>query len=492
MHAKGKSTDVKKGMAIKVNSNVEKTEKMRDRRLSPEEASAARKYAALIREYNRGAGRKVYVQTFGCQQNEADSELLAGISADMGYEPTSDPDEADLILVNTCAVREHAEKKALSSIGQLKHQKRRRPDMIIGVCGCMVSQISRADQLKNSYPYVDFTFGTSSLYMLPELVWKRLSGGPRRFLMPDDEPAVAEGLPVRRESSYRAWVSIMYGCNNFCSYCIVPYVRGRERSRRPENIVEEVRGLVADGVKDITLLGQNVNSYGKGCSFDCDFADLIMRLADIDGDWKLHFMTSHPKDASHKLIDAMAANPHVARQLHLPLQSGSDRVLAAMNRHYDTARYLETVDYAREKMPDIVLSSDIIVGFPGETDEEFEATLDILRRVRYDMVYSFIYSPRSGTPAAAMTDQVPDEVKGKRMDALLALQTEISGEINRKYIGKNMRVLCDGKSKTDPNVTSARTEGGKIVLFDGGNITGEYVNVKITDSRPFALIGKKI
>ncbi len=468
------------------------TEKFRDRRLSEEESAAAAKYTSLIREYNRGAGRRVYVQTFGCQQNEADSELLAGISADMGYGYTDDPDEADLILVNTCAVREHAEKKALSSIGQFKHLKHRKPELIIGVCGCMVSQISRADQLKNSYPYVDFTFGTSSLYMLPELVWKRLSGGPRRFIMPDDEPAVAEGLPVRRESPYRAWVSIMYGCNNFCSYCIVPYVRGRERSRRPEKITDEVRSLVADGVKDITLLGQNVNSYGKGCSFDCDFADLIMRLGEIDGDYKLHFMTSHPKDVSHKLIDAMAANPHVAHQLHLPLQSGSDRVLSAMNRHYDTARYLETVEYARRKIPDIVLSSDIIVGFPGETDTEFGETLDILRRVRYDMVYSFIYSPRGGTPAAAMPDQVPDDVKGRRMDALLALQTEISGEINGKYIGKNLRVLCDGKSKTDPNVTSARTEGGKIVLFDGGNITGEYVNVKITDSRPFALIGEKI
>ena len=468
------------------------TAKTRDRQLSAEETAAQKKYASLVREYNMGAGRHVYVQTFGCQQNEADSELLAGLASDMGYEPTDDPDKADLVLVNTCAVREHAEKKALSSIGQLKHQKRRNPSLIVGVCGCMVSQISRADQLKNSYPYVDFTFGTSSLYMLPELIWKRLSGGPRRFLMPDDEPAVAEGIPVRRESTYRAWVSIMYGCNNFCSYCIVPYVRGRERSRRPEKIIDEVRTLVADGVKDITLLGQNVNSYGKGCSFDCDFADLITRLGDVEGDWKLHFMTSHPKDASHKLIDAMAANPHVARQLHLPLQSGSDRVLSAMNRHYDTAKYLETVAYAREKMPDLVLTSDIIVGFPGETDEEFRMTLDIMSRVRYDMVYSFIYSPRGGTPAAKMECQVPDDVKGERMNALLELQTRISGEINAVYVVKTLRVLCDGKSKNDPDVTSARTEVGKIVLFDGGDITGEYVNVKITDSRPFALIGEKI
>ena len=475
-----------------MNGNDEIKGKLRDRQLSCEEAEAQKKYASLVREYNSGKKRYAYVQTFGCQQNEADSELLAGLAADMGYEPSCDPDKADLILVNTCAVREHAEKKALSSIGQLKHLKRLKPELMIGVCGCMVSQISRADQLKNSYPYVDFTFGTSSLYRLPDLVWQRLSGGPRRFVLPDDEPPVAEGIPVRRESAYRAWVSIMYGCNNFCSYCIVPYVRGRERSRRPENIVDEVRALVSDGVKDITLLGQNVNSYGKGCSFDCDFSDLIMRLAEIDGDYKLHFMTSHPKDASRKLIDAMAQNPHMAHQLHLPVQSGSDRVLSVMNRHYGTKQYLETVNYAREKIPDLVLTSDIIVGFPGETDDEFEMTLDLMRRVRYDMVYSFIYSPRGGTPAAKMENQIPDDVKGKRMDALLELQTEISGEINRTYVGKTLRVLCDGKSKTDPDVTSARTEGGKIVLFDGGDITGEYINVIITNSRPFALVGEII
>ncbi len=464
----------------------------RDRRLSSDETMAQNQYASLVREYNAGAERHAYIQTFGCQQNEADSELLAGIAADMGYEPTDDPDEADLILVNTCAVREHAEKKALSSIGQLKHQKRRDPRIIIGVGGCMVSQISRAEQLKNSYPYVDFTFGTSSLYRLPELVWKRLSGGPRRFIMPEDEPPIVEGIPVRRESSYRAWVSIMYGCNNFCSYCIVPYVRGRERSRSPENIVDEVRTLVADGVKDITLLGQNVNSYGKGCSFECDFADLIMHLAEIDGDYKLHFMTSHPKDASHKLIDAMAANPHIARHLHLPLQSGSDRVLSVMNRHYDTARYLETVQYVREKLPGLVLTSDIIVGFPGETDEEFAMTLDMMRRVRFDMVYSFIYSPRSGTPAARMDEQISDEVKGNRMDALLELQTGISAEINQSHVGETLRVLCDGQSKTDREMTSARTEGGKIVLFPGGDIRGEYTYVKIKEARPFALIGEKL
>lgn len=481
------NTDIKK-----TNTAAGGVPRARDRQLSAEISAEQKRYAALVRAYNSQAERFVYVQTFGCQQNEADSELLAGIAADMGYIPTHDPSEADLILVNTCAVREHAEQKALSSIGQLKHLKQRRGELIIGICGCMVSQKSRADQLKNSYPYVDFTFGTSSIYMLPELVWKRLSGGARRFLIPDDEPPVAEGLPMHRESAYRAWVSIMYGCNNFCSYCIVPYVRGRERSRHPENIIAEVRALVADGVRDITLLGQNVNSYGIGCSFDCDFAELIRRLGDIDGDWKLHFMTSHPKDASHKLIDAIAANPHAAHQLHLPLQSGSDRVLAAMNRKYDTARYLDIVDYARKTIPDIVLTSDIIVGFPGETDEEFEATLDILRRVRYDMVYSFIYSPRSGTPAAAMEDQVPDDIKGARMDALLALQTEISGEINQSYIGKTLRVLCDGRSKTDPAVTSARTEGGKILLFDGGDICGEYVNVKVTGARPFALLGERV
>ncbi len=463
----------------------------RNKALTPEQDKERLFYADAVRERVKGQGLKAYVQTFGCQQNEADSERIAGMAADMGYTLTEKPEDAALIVVNTCAVRDHAEKKALSVIGQYKHCKRECPELIIAVCGCMVSQEHRADELKHKYPYVDFSFGTSDLYRFPELLWKRMSGGARVFPMPEDEPPVAEGIPVARASSYKAWVSIMYGCNNFCSYCIVPYVRGRERSREPECIINETEELVRSGCRDITLLGQNVNSYGRYCSFDCNFAGLLGKLASIDGDYRLHFMTSHPKDATRELIDVMAANPHIAKQFHLPAQSGSDRILKAMNRGYTSEKYLGIIDYIREKIPDCVVTSDIIVGFPGETEEDFEATLDLLRRVRYDMVYSFIYSPRKGTPAASMPDQIPDDVKGERLRRLLDLQTEIAGEINLGYVGKTVRVLCCGRSKNDPSMLEGRTEGGKIVLFPGNAASeGEYIEVRIADGRPYALYGE--
>ena len=352
-----------------------------------------------------GIHRYAFVLTFGCQQNVADSEKLAGMSEQMGYEIVDAPEMADLILVNTCAIREHAEQKALSIIGQYKHLKAKKPTLLIGVCGCMVTQEHRRDELKRRYPYVDFVFGTSSIHRLPQLIWDKLEKGKRLFCPEESEYLVAEGLPIRRESHYRAWVSIMYGCNNFCSYCIVPYVRGRERGREMREIVREVAELVAKGYKDITLLGQNVNSYGKDSGGRYDFADLLTELDKIEGDYVLRFMTSHPKDASRKLIDVMAASKHVARQFHLPMQSGSDEILRCMNRHYDTAKYLDTVRYMREKMPDVTLTSDIIVGFPGESEEDFEGTLSMLRTVGFDMLYSFIYSPRVGTPAERLDCQ---------------------------------------------------------------------------------------
>ena len=467
--------------------------KYRDITLSPEESSRRREYAALVRGKIAGTGARAFVQTFGCQQNEADSERIAGMAVEMGYELTSDPDSASLIVVNTCAVREHAEKKALSVVGQYKHCKKKNPELVIAVCGCMVSQVHRTDELKHKYPYVDFTFGTSDLYKLPELLWDRLGGGRRTFLIPTDEPPVAEDVPVVRESSYKAWVSIMYGCNNFCSYCIVPYTRGRERSRAPEQVEKEVRELVEAGYRDITLLGQNVNSYGRDCSFDCNFAGLLRRLDAIEGDYVLHFMTSHPKDATRELIDVMAAGKHIARQFHLPAQSGSDRILKAMNRHYDLEKYLGTVDYIREKMPDAVLTSDIIVGFPGETEEDFKATLDLLERARFDMVYSFIYSPRNGTPAAAMEGQIPEDEKGERLRRLLDVQNVISGEQNAKYVGSVLRVLCCGASSGDSDMLEGRTEGNKIVLFKGDkSLEGTFVNVSVTETRPFAIYGKII
>ena len=314
--------------------------------------------------------------------------------------------------------------------------------------------------------------------------------GKRLYCVDAGEDAVAEGLPVRRESGYRAWVSIMYGCNNFCSYCIVPYVRGRERSRKKEDIVAEVQGLVAQGYRDITLLGQNVNSYAKGSDWGYDFSDLLRELDAIEGDYVLRFMTSHPKDAGHKLIDTIADSRHIAHQLHLPMQSGSDRILHEMNRRYDTAKYLETVEYLRRRVPDATLTSDIIVGFPGETEEDFAATLEMLRKIRFDMLFSFIYSPRKGTPAAEM-GQVPDEVKGRRFRELLEVQNEIALSRNQPLVGSVQRVLCDGVSK-NPALFSGRNEGNKIVFFPGSEEdTGRFINVRIERAEAFALYGEK-
>ena len=438
-----------------------------------------------------GKTRRAFVLTFGCQQNEADSEKIAGMAKAMGYELTGEPDDADLIVVNTCAVREHAEKKALSTVGQYKHLKAQKPDLVIAMCGCMVSQQHRAEEIKNRYPYVNFIFGTSSLQLFPKLLWECVTSNRRIFRPAEEETAVAEGLPVHRESGYRAWVSIMYGCNNFCSYCIVPYVRGRERSREPEPILEEVRGLIKAGYRDITLLGQNVNSYGTGTQAGWDFADLLAEIDRIEGDYCLRFMTSHPKDASKKLIDVMASAKHIAHQFHLPLQSGSDAILEKMNRHYTAKKYTETLDYLRQKMPDVTVTSDIIVGFPGERDEDFEATLEMIRRARFDMIFSFIYSPRKGTPAAKMENQVPAELTHARFDRLLELQNAIGLERNRELIGKTLRVLCDGASKNNPALASGRTEGNKIVFYQKEPKTpGEFDLVRITGADPFSLQGE--
>ncbi len=441
-----------------------------------------------------GRRRGVYVLTFGCQQNEADSEKLAGMAAAMGYEVLDAPDRADLILVNTCAIREHAELKALSIVGQFKHIREKNPDLIIGICGCMVAQDHRKNEIKHKYPYVTFTLGTASLHHFPRVLWETVESR-KRHITSDTEvdftATVAEGMPIRRASNYRAWVSIMYGCNNFCSYCIVPYVRGRERSRKPEDILAEVKQLVADGYKDITLLGQNVNSYGKGT--DTDFADLLAMLDAIPGDFRLRFMTSHPKDASRKLIDVMAEGTHIAHQFHLPMQSGSDPILRAMNRHYDMAKYMDTVRYLRERVPDVTLTSDIIVGFPGETEEDCEATLRALETIRFDMLYSFIYSPRKGTPAAEK-EQLAPAVKSARFDRLLATQNAIALDLNQSLVGQTLRVLCDGESKNNPALCTGRTEGNKSVFFaaDPAMATGKFIDIRITRAEAFALWGEQM
>lgn len=441
-----------------------------------------------------GDGKKAHVLTFGCQQNEADSERLEGMAEEMGYTITGEPREADLILVNTCAVREHAELKALSITGQFKHLKTDNPSLIIGICGCMVTQGHRTEDIKHKYPYVDLLFGTAMLYRFPEILYTYMTAYKRQFWNDENsEGNIAEGLPVHRENSFKAWVSIMYGCNNFCTYCIVPYVRGRERSRMPKDILAEIEELASAGYREITLLGQNVNSYGRDLGIDYDFADLLGDICNIEGDFIVRFMTSHPKDATHKLIDTMAREKKIANHFHLPLQAGNDRVLEKMNRKYTKEKYLGLVSYMREKIPDIGLTTDIIVGFPGETDEEFEDTLDVLKKVKFDNIYSFIFSPRKGTPAYEMTDKVPDEKKSERFSKMLELQNEISIERNRAYENKITRVLVEGKSKTDPTKLTGRNEKNRLVHFEGPlDLTGKFVDVKITKAETYSLFGELI
>ncbi len=442
------------------------------------------------REKADGRARYVYVLTFGCQQNEADSEKLLGTAMSMGYKRCEQARDADLILVNTCAIREHAELRALSSIGQFKHIKDKNPELVIGVCGCMTAQPHRTEELKHRYPYVSFTLDPSEMSMLPEVLFRHFTEKKRIFPIGESKDNIGEDLPVYRENKTKAWLSIMYGCNNFCTYCIVPYVRDRERSRSKEAIISEARELVASGVKEITLLGQNVNSY-QG---ECDFADLLEEVSGIDGDYIVRFMTSHPKDASEKLFCVMRDNKRIAKQFHLPLQSGSDKVLRAMNRRYDREKYMSTVQKLRDLMPDITITSDIIVGFPGETEEDFEDTLDIIRRAGFDMIFSFIYSKRKGTPAAEMEDQIPREVQNARFERLLQVQNQISLEKNEAMVGKTLRVLCEGKSKGNSNVYAARTEGNKIVHFEDPTHSscGEFVYVKITRAEPFVLHGELV
>ncbi len=440
--------------------------------------------------------KKLYITTFGCQQNEADSETLAGIAETRGFFLCDAIDQADLILFNTCAVREHAELKALSTTGQLKHLKEKNKSLKIGLCGCMVQQEHRKDDIKNKYPYVDFVFGTNMIPRFGEILDHVFTSKKRQFFVEDYEKnpgRICEGLPVRRKHAYRAFVSIMSGCNNFCTYCIVPYVRGRERSREPDAVFDEVKGLVEKGCKEITLLGQNVNSYGKDLKTPTNFASLLKRLGEIEGDFVLKFMTSHPKDATHELIDTMAACDKCERHFHLPLQAGSNRILQKMNRHYTIESYLELCRYLREKIPSVAITTDIIVGFPGESDEDFEATLQALQAVRFDGVFSFVYSPRKGTPAAEYPDRISDEVAKERMARLLALQQTIQTENNERLVGTTVRALCEGESKSDPAFFSARSDAGKLIHFkkpEGFDPTGEFVTLKICEARAIMLIGE--
>ncbi len=448
-------------------------------------------YAEFVRKANRDKypdGKPgYYIQTLGCQQNEADSERLAGWAEAMGYARADDPDGAKLILVNTCAVREHAEKRALSFIGEYRHVWDKDHDVIIGVCGCMVAQGHRADKLKNSYPYVSFVFDTASLHRLPELVTNAVTGGKRAFVKAD-EYKIVEGVPFVRSSSHSAWLSVMYGCNNFCSYCIVPYTRGRERSRTPEAVIEEAKHLVAGGAKEIMLLGQNVNSYGKDLEDGCDIAELLHRVCAIDGDFRVRFMTSHPKDALDALVDVIAREEKMIKHFHLPVQSGSDAILKKMNRKYTAEKYMSIIDKIKRADADISITSDIIVGFPGETDEDFGATLDLIEQVGYDMTFSFIYSPRIGTPAAEMDGQIPHEVSAERFERLLALTNRLSLERNSRFVGREMRILADEISKNDISVLTGRGDAVRPIHFTGdASLIGQFVNCRITHADTFSL-----
>ncbi|MDE6665382.1 MAG: tRNA (N6-isopentenyl adenosine(37)-C2)-methylthiotransferase MiaB [Ruminococcus sp.] len=435
---------------------------------------------------------KAYVRSFGCQLNVSDGEKIKGLLKKMGYSFTENEHEADIIILNTCAVRESAEDRVFGIIGSMKKLKEEKPSLIIGIAGCMTVQEHIAEKIKKSYPQVDFVMGTSAINALPALLLDCLRG--KKFSVDISEyDDFSEAVEQVRESSFKASVPIMFGCNNFCTYCIVPYVRGRERSRRPEDIVSEVRQLVSDGYREIMLLGQNVNSYGNDLESGISFPQLLRELNKIDGDFIIRFMSSHPKDASKELIDTIFECEKVAKHLHLPVQSGSNSVLDRMNRRYTVEQYLETVDYIRSRDPEFSLTTDLIVGFPNETDEEFEATLDIIRRVKYDNIYSFIYSRRTGTKAADMEDLTSESVKGQRMRKLLEVQREISSENYRRFIGKKMRVLVDGVSKKHDGYVTGKSDEFIIAEFEGDiSMTGKFVEIEVTDAMNWAVTGRMI
>ena len=459
-------------------------------RITPEQVGGQMAFCQKIHAYwaEQSITPKAFVETYGCQQNEADSERIRGMLSEAGYAIVNEAEGADVVVMNTCAIREHAEQRVFGNLGALTHTKRRHPRQKIFLCGCMAGEPTVSERIRKSFPHVSGVFSTHHLWEFPSLLWQVLTTKKRAFAVEDEAGSIAEGLPVVRSNNLKNWVSIMYGCNNFCTYCIVPYVRGRERSRMPEDVLNECRELIESGCKEITLLGQNVNSYGKDLGLGVDFADLLAQIAQLEGDFLIRFMTSHPRDASRKLFDTMAKYPKIAKQLHLPFQSGSSRVLKAMNRHYDREQYLDLVRYAKSVMPELVLTSDVIVGFPGETAEEFEETMTLIGEVRYDSLFTFIFSPRIGTPAAKMEDPTPKQEKNERFDRLCALQNKISEEIHEGYVGRTFRCLVDG---VDKDTLTARTEGGRLVRFAGcDSLIGTYQNLKITGSTTWSLTGE--
>ena len=465
------------------------------KKISKEELAEQNKYSQMVNELisKRYSGKPLAcVVTYGCQQNIADSEHIKGMLEAMGYGFTEDRLEAKLIIFNTCAVREHAEDRVFGNVGALKSYKLDNPDVVIALCGCMMQQQHIADKIKQSFPFVDLVFGTHVVYKVPQLIYTALTRKKRVFELPDVDGVIAEGIPVKRDNDKKAWLPIMYGCNNFCSYCIVPYVRGRERSREVNDVVVEFKQLVDEGYREITLLGQNVNSYGKVLEPRVSFSQLLRILNDLEGDFRIRFMTSHPKDCTKELIETMAQCDKVATHLHLPFQSGNDRVLKAMNRSYTREKYLSLINYAKELMGDeLSITSDIIVGFPGETYEEFCDTLSLVEEIKATSLFTFIYSPRKGTPAAEMDDPVPYEEKSKWMRELLALQERISGEQMALHKGKTFKCFVYGKGKQGDNYLAARTDGNLIIEFVGDErLIGSFQKIKVTEPLTYVMLGE--
>lgn len=434
-----------------------------------------------------------YIETWGCQMNEEDSEKLSGMLKNIGYVKAETKENADVIIFNTCAVRENAELKVYGNIGALKKLKEAKPDLIIAICGCMMQQKGMADNIIKKYPFVDIIFGTHNSYKFPEYLNRAKQECKSVIEVVDKEEGIVEGIPVDRKSDIKAFVTITYGCNNFCTYCIVPYVRGRERSRQPEEIIKEIKSLVAVGYKEVTLLGQNVNSYGKDLDKDINFAKLLRMVNDIEGLERIRFMSSHPKDLSMEVIYAIRDCEKVCNQIHLPVQSGSTNILRKMNRSYTREQYLELVRNIKREIPNVALTTDIIVGFPGETEEDFLDTLNLVKEVEYDSAFTFIYSRRKYTPADKMEDQIDDAIKHDRFNRLVQVVNEISAKKNMEYQDKVVKVLVEGKSKNDETKLSGRTETGKLVNFTGNEDSiGKIIEVKITQALTFSLNGEAI
>lgn len=448
-------------------------------------------YRALAREVDPvGRGKRYLIKTYGCQMNEHDSEIMAGMLEEMGFRPASSEEEADLILFNTCAVRENAEEKVFGEIGRLKPLKLRHPELILGLCGCMAQEESVRAFVRDKFPYIDVVFGTHNLHRLPELVVQAAESRETVFEVWDRPGRMVENLPKLRKSGVKAWVNIQYGCNKYCTYCIVPFTRGRERSRLPEDVVEEVRQLAREGFKEVTLLGQNVNDYGLDLG-TVDFADLLRAVNEVPGIERIRFTTSNPWNFTDKLIDVIAGGEKICEHIHLPVQSGNNRILKRMNRGYTREAYLELVHKIRERIPGVSLTTDIIVGFPGETEEQFLDTLDLVRQVEFDNAFTFLYSPRKGTAAARMKDDTPAEEKKDRLRRLMEVQYEISRRHNERMVGQVVEVLVEGESKTNPDVLAGRTRTNKLVLLRGPKeLAGRLVPVRITEAQTWLLRGE--